>query len=574
MTIYYIDPQAATNGNGLSPVSPMNTFVNSVWVAGNRIRVKRGSVYTGAFSPAAGGSTGSPLVIEAYANTDGSDDIVKPRPVLNITVPVSTYASANKDYVEYHNLDIRANLTVVNDSAPLFCGMSTVVDGCSITSNTGCIASWNKNNVVITNNTFDGVTHGNANNNNLLIVSADGTNIDNILIKDNVFIHRGGGGSSSHCIRAETTSTYVLTRLKIINNTITPPAGTSYSANQSALGIRIACCPSAIVRNNRVYGMQDGLFAVGGSVDVTGVVIEGNDFSNNYHFGIHLTTGTHNFIIQINKCWGNGTSIVSSVLNAYGRGIEISSSGGQNVTGGHTIQFNSCCYNKNYGGPADNGSEGVGIGLDDGTINNLVYANYVAFNEGNGIQLYGGVLSETGGNKIVANYLDTNCTNSVTNRRSGSTLKNAFNAHVSLSNIFGKQSIVANNIMMGPTLVGISETANCANAVKANNIFYDVRYPISISTGYNCFNNVFFAKAVTVVKYSTGATYDSSGNPTFTTLNFSGVNDFIFDPQLDRKFRPKAGSPCIGTGIYIGSFNDYTGRPFKIPMSIGPYETY
>lgn len=573
MTIYYIDPQAATNGNGTSPATPMNSFVGVVWAAGNRVRIKRGSTFTGVFAPGAAGTSGNPIIIEAYYNADGSDDVVQPFPVLNVTSPLNTYGGGFKDYIEYYHLDIRANLSIANDMAVIFCGHSSVVRRCRITSNVGCIGLYSRNNVSITNNVLDGVTHGTANNNNIIIINSDTAAINNVRVSNNTVIHRGGGSSLSHCIRVE-GSTYAINGLILDYNLITPPAGVQYCTNQATIAMRLTRCPSAVVRWNKSYGMLSGVFVAGGGADVTGMLIERNDFSNMYQFGVHLTKDTHNFTIQYNTCNYNGTNVVNSVLSAYGRGIEISSSGGENATGGHTIRFNTCCYNKNYGGPSDNGSEGVGIGLDDGTINNLVYGNYVAFNEGNGIQLYGGTLTETGGNKIIANYLDSNCTASYTSRRTGGTVRNNFNGHIALANNFGKQTVVANNIFMGPTLCGVTESSNCANVVKANNIFYGVRYPISFTTGYNCFNNVFHAKDVVMVKYTSGAAYDGAGNPAFTTLAYSGTGDITADPMLDRKYRPLAGSPCIGAGKHVGAFSDYTGRPFKTPTSIGPYEVY
>jgi parallel beta-helix repeat protein len=144
-------------------------------------------------------------------------------------------------------------------------------------------------------------------------------------------------------------------------------------------------------------------------------------------------------------------------------------------------------YNYNFGGPADNGSEGVGIGLDDGTTNCSVYGNTVSNNEGNGIQLYGGGdrqrFTDTGGNTILSNRLESNCTYSVLNRRTGGTTPSPFYAHIHLSYIYGKRTIIVSNIFSGTTGGGIYRDSTSSNVIAAMNIYLGVPYPVTPERG-------------------------------------------------------------------------------------------
>jgi len=91
--------------------------------------------------------------------------------------------------------------------------------------------------------------------------------------------------------------------------------------------------------------------------------------------------------IEGNRCWYNGsnsnTSPAITNASAYGRNIEVYGTDFNTRCENGVIRFNDCRYAYNW---AADGSEGVGIGLDNYCYGIDVYANYVAFNEGAGLQ--------------------------------------------------------------------------------------------------------------------------------------------------------------------------------------------
>jgi hypothetical protein len=188
------------------------------------------------------------------------------------------------------------------------------------------------------------------------------------------------------------------------------------------------------------------------------------------NFGIHITGFAKSFTIENNVCNTNGGNFAPSW---YGRGIELSSAAGPDAVSGHTIRFNTCNANRNYGGTLDNGSEGVGIGLDDGVTKCSVYSNVLWNNEGNGIQVYGGGdrarWPDTGGHTITSNKMYSNCALSVMNRRSGGTAPSSFQAHISLTYVYGSPTVVSKNSFSGRTRMGVYTDGTDANVTMVGN---------------------------------------------------------------------------------------------------------
>lgn len=573
MATYHINPNAADNTGSGTASSPKKTLAGITLAPGDVVRFLRGTTYADTFAPTVTGTSANPITYGAYANADGSDNLALPRPIINLTTVVSTYLSANKDFIHYTDLDVRATVAVANDTAVFYLGQNATFKRMRVDTNVGCVAAWNKSNVIIEDCELNGVSHTSTNNNNLITISADNTNIDNIQILRNVLNHKGGGGTSSHIVRAETNSaSYALTRLKISGNTALPPGGGEKNPNIDTIGLRLARCPGVMVEKNTINGVLSGAFVSGGGTILTRGTIRKNTFDQCWNFGIHLPGGTRNFLIEKNRCWHPGTNAGASY---YGRGIEISSSSGDGQNGGHTIRFNSCCYAKNYGGPDDNATEGVGIGLDDGTDACIVYGNVMAFNEGNGLQHFGGTGTQTGGHVISGNYFESNCSAAFKARRTGGQQLTLFIAHCSFSAHKGKTSYVLNNYFAGTTRAGILETVNCDNnIVKANNIFVDVRYPVCMPNGRGLsYHNLFHKPTATLTmqRYS-DVNVNGDGVPLLPALAFTGENDYGFDPQLDARRKPRASSPCIGSGKYFVQAFDYAGLPFKSKPSIGLLE--
>src|SRR4051812_4976365 len=108
MTIYYIDPGASVNGSG-TPSSPFNTLAGIPVAAGNKYRIKRGSTFTGAMpSLTAGTDVNTITTVEAYAFTNGSDDVTLPKPIINLGDTNFPGGLTGKAFSKFSNLDIRS----------------------------------------------------------------------------------------------------------------------------------------------------------------------------------------------------------------------------------------------------------------------------------------------------------------------------------------------------------------------------------------------------------------------------------------------------------------------------------
>lgn len=583
MAKVWFDFNAATNGNGASPKTPKNTLVGHTWVGGDEYYFRRGTSHSNPIVLVAG-KPGQKTKYKSWYFENGDDDLSRPKCTFNLTAVISGYSGNNKDNVEIDSLRFVGNaIAVANDACVVYLGHNSAIYNCEIDTNIGCVGLAGKSNVIVANNTLSGVSHSNANGNNL-IFATDSRDVDNIRIENNTLTFKGGGNENSHGIRAGADlQQYSMTNLRIIGNTILPVTGatdtTNRNANQKSHGIRLQRCPNAEIAHNNVRGMLAGLFMTGGGTK-WGAWVHHNTFSNNWNFGIHAVTDIMDCMIEFNDCSYNGTHIQTADLPAYGRGIEFSGAAGQSRCGFSIVRYNTCNYNYNYGGPLDNGSEGVGIGFDDGTVGCLAYGNTMMGNEGNGLQYYGGPLgagwTDTS-NHCVANLFINNCTASFHNRRTGGTNKTAFSAHVGMAATIGGQSIVANNVMVGGDC-GVSQSSNCTNVVVANNVFQDIlgaAIAFGHAAGYGCFNNIFFNAASTIKKYATTA-LDANNSPTYPTLAYDGTADLTTNPLLNTSYRPMSNSPCNGAGYSTAAikFLDYDAREFKDTPSIGMYENW
>jgi hypothetical protein len=273
---------------------------------------------------------------------------------------------------------------------------------------------------------------------------------------------------SSYGIRCETyNSASFITHLVIRGNRVSPPSGVAYNPNRRAIGIYVVQGNAATLDRNTVTGMLTGIFINGGERSFVG----NNNCSNNMNFGIHISGVAKSFLIERNVCNANGGTLTPTF---YGRGIELSSAAGQDAVSGHTIRYNTCRFNYNYGGTLDNGSEGVGIGVDDGGSKCQIYGNLLSNNEGNGLQMYGGGdrarWPDTGGHTISSNTMDSNCTVSVLNRRSGGNTPSPFQAHIALAYIYGSPTLVSRNTLLGKTRMGIYTDGTNENVTIRDNI--------------------------------------------------------------------------------------------------------
>jgi hypothetical protein len=466
--VHYIDPTVGGPGDG-TLANPFRSWTSVAWLPGHTYLQKRGTTYSGVFKVSASGTASQRITIGAYYRSNGSDDTSQPKPVILLPEAPATPASGaaisvykqERDFITYRNLDIRNTaLPAASDVAIIWLGNYCVFENNNVSSNCAGVYIFEKNHVTVSGCVLDVISSGPTYGNQGILVAASG-NSDDIRLLNNTVRHRGGGTAASHGIRCETySSTAFLTHIVIRGNRVSPPPGVAYNPNRSAIGIYLVRGDAATLDKNTVTGMLTGIFIKSGDRSYIG----NNNCSNNMNFGIHINGLARSYIIERNICNANGGTLASTY---YGRGIELSSAAGQDAVSGHTIRYNTCRFNVNYGGPRDNGSEGVGIGVDDGTSKCSVYGNIVSNNEGNGIQVYGGGdrtrWSDTGGHTIDANQMDSNCTFSVMDRRNGGKTPSPFQAHISLTYVYGSPTVVSNNSFSGSTQMTVYTDGTDAN---------------------------------------------------------------------------------------------------------------
>jgi hypothetical protein len=455
--VHYIDPTAAGPGDG-TLANPFRSWTSVTWAPGHTYLQKRGTTYSGVFQLSASGTAAQRITIGAYYRSDGSDDTSQPKPVIILPAAPITPASAasiavykqERDFVTYRNLDIRNNaLPEANDVAIIWLGNNCVFENNNVTSNCAGVYIFEKNHTTVSGCVLDVIRNDASLSNHGILAAADAINIDDIRLLNNTIRHNGGGNASSHGIRCETYNTAAfITNLVIRGNRISPPSGVDYNRNSNAIGIYLIRGAAATLDRNTVTGMLTGIFINNGDKSYVG----NNTCNNNMNFGIHIGGFAKGYIIEYNTCNTNGGNFPP---NWYGRGIELTSSKGQDAVSGHTIRNNTCKFNRNYGGPLDNGSEGVGIGVDNGTRKCSIYGNTLSNNEGNGLQVYGGgsrtTWPDTGGHSITSNKLSSNCTFSVMDRRRAGKTPSTFQAHISLTYVYGTPTVVSKNSFTGST---------------------------------------------------------------------------------------------------------------------------
>ncbi|MGJ7918797.1 right-handed parallel beta-helix repeat-containing protein [Massilia sp. LXY-6] len=486
MATYYIDPSASSPGPGNGTLaSPFKAWTSVTWAPGNIYLQKRGTSYRGVFQLSASGTASQRITIGAYYRANGSDDPSRPKPIIVLpgapTTPANGASIAvfnqERDFVTYRNLDIRNTaLPEASDVAIIWLGNNCVFENNKLSSNCAGVYIFGKQHVTVSGCVLDVVRNSPAYANHGILVAGSGT-IDDTRLLNNTIRHRGGGNASSHGIRCETySSSAFLTNLTIHGNRVSPPPGITYNPNRGAIGIYLVQGAAATVDRNTVTGMLVGIFLNSGDHSYVG----NNNCSTNMNFGIHVTGLAKSFLIESNVCNYNGGTASPTY---YGRGIELTSTAGQDAVSGHTIRYNTCRFNYNYGGPLDNGSEGVGIGLDNGTRACSVYGNVISNNEGNGIQLYGGgdpaKYPDTGGHMVMSNMLDSNCTHSVLNRRSGGTTPSLFQAHIALVYIYGSPTVISGNVFMGSTRDAIYQDSTDANIIIFGNMVLGLLFPVA-----------------------------------------------------------------------------------------------
>lgn len=507
MATYYIDPSAATNGTGTT-ASPYNDPASAPLAAGNEYAFIRGSTWTGAFPSLTNGTSGNLTLIRAYANLDGTDDASLPKPIIDIgDRQMPGTLGSPKTFLKWQSVDLKNSRSAITSDTPMmWLGNDVEFNDCGLDTNLTALYGENKSRIKIKNCriTACAATSTTAAMNAIVIAgTAAMTGID----IDGVDILIGDGGPSN-CHAIKIGGSVAMTDLKVKNVNVRTISGlptthvnkagvfVSNVSGADLFGSTGTTAATVEISGIDVRDLVDGIF----TSSVSGAWIHHCILDWNSSFGLHSTGSTSGpsagCIIEWNKTRYNGRN----VSPWYGRGIELSGGGGLHACTGHIVRFNESSFNFNWGGPGDNGTEGIGIGFDDATSFTLAYGNYCEGNEGQAVQFYGGYAppSDTGGNIVTCNHFINNGAASIWNRRTGGTYKTGGACNISLANTLGSKTIIAYNVIVG-SFGGLRESSECTNVEKNNNVFIG-------QTGYAQAFNVVYSRPDDLGTY-----FDSAG---------------------------------------------------------------
>jgi hypothetical protein len=556
MTTIYIDPSAMTNGDG-SLASPRNTWTGVPTGAGNVYKQKRGTTWTGSFPSLTSGTSGNVTTITSYANADGSDNASLPLPIIDIGNTIMPGGvNSPKTFTKWSNVDIRcARTTIASDTPIMWVGSDVEISDCVLSTNLTALYGEKCSRVQILRNTITCATAVTTTAAMDAIVLGGSLALDDNVIDGNTIYVGDGGKLGTHAIKV--AAAVPITSIQITNNTIRTVSGQptphadkagifiNNGAGASLFGPTSTVAASIIIAGNDVANLVDGVFLA----SVNGAWVHHNTLDHCGSFGLHITGNStlpsSGCLIEWNMCRWAGRNLSPF----YGRGIELSGAGQLDACTGHVVRFNDASYAKNWGGPVDNATEGVGIGLDDATSCCQVYGNLIRGTEGNGIQFYGGSAapSDTGGNMVIGNHIIDCGLGSYKNRRTSPVLLGM--PAIGLSKTAGSRTVIAYNTIIGGT-GGIRPDSLCSGVELTGNVFkrqtvYAIAAASTDGISGNCYDPACPKQIGTLAT-------NASGSPAPALLS-AGVNgDKTADALVSESFVALVGSPLLDKAFRNG----------------------
>ncbi|MFK3738020.1 right-handed parallel beta-helix repeat-containing protein [Massilia sp. TN1-12] len=545
-TVVYIDPSSDTNGNG-TLASPYNTWASVPTGAGVVYRQKRGTTWIGAFPSLTSGTGDGKTTVMSYAT---ADTLWLPKPIVGIGDTIMPGGlNSPKTFMLWSDLDIRcARSSVTGDTPIMWLGSDVEISDCNLTSNLTALYGEKCSRVKLLRNKIIAATANTSTASINAIVLAGSQALDDNVIDGNDIIVGDGGPAGAHAVKV--TSGVPITSLRVTNNRIRTASGQpsphadkagiyiGWAAGADLFGPQGTAAATIIVANNDVANLVDGVFLYTSS----SVWVHHNKFDDQGSFGIHVTGNaahpSSSCLIEWNKCRRAGRNLAPF----YGRGIELSGGSALNACSNHVVRFNDCSYAKNWGGPLDNITEGVGIGLDDATSDCQVYGNLIRGTEGNAIQFYGGTSApaDTGGHVIVGNFIIDCGLRSWRNRRTAPVLTGC--AAISTSKTQGSRTIIAYNVIIGGT-GGVRFDQSSSNVEIFGNVFHrQTVYAITAASVASIRDNCYDPS---IPKQIGNLTMDSNGTPTPALLSTGGAGDKTAATLVDDTFAALAGSPLL-----------------------------
>lgn len=538
----YIDPTSPTNGVGTT-ADPKNTWDGLTLVVNEKYRQKRGttcylptgtSKYIHANILASNPAT--PLTLEAYYYSDGSDEPSLPRPeiVSDITSNgVGTILIRKSSNVLIQNLKLRA----VIKSAYLIGGIRIYAQ------NAGVYTGVTIRNCEIVDHPY-GVW-------SVLSTTDAGTECNDILIEDNE-IHDNTAGIQ-FAFYTPLNSYFKRTTIRgnrIYNNgqrtTVgVVPQGISFNYGSGVANDNTRSWKDVLIYDNDIYNNEGYPLAVRSVFNET---LQSRIYNNRVHdnnktelYDSHGIFAAYCFgtIVERNTVTGNSGYAVGPFGTACG--IIIDTDVGSGIGGDGVIVRNNIIdggwVNYNFGG---GGSEAVnaqaGIFVIDNS-NCTIEGNLIrGFHSGIGTYATTGgtPLTKLNGlvirNNVIADLLESSSTKTA----------------VGISLRSGMTTLIENNILSN-CRQGIWAVNTLTLPTERNNCIFAPR------------NGVYFAQSATI-------------DVTTPTVALNG-SDTIADPLLDANlFISSATSPAYRTGNHAGYKADCLGSQRWNPPSLGAYE--
>lgn len=392
----YIDPSAGSNGAGTfaSPLNALPTFV-----ANTAYLFKAGTTYVGSLTVTVAATETTPVVIGAYDAVTGRQIACTPgAATINANgatsglligqgsayVEINSLAVTNTAGTNGWGIALNSSISAISNCQVLYCS-TTGLPGAGM----GGVFNTQCNNNTFYGNVIDGGLDG--------IIFGGNAGFDGLSV-----VHNLVRGVTRHGLRWSPWIVSALTKNFLVAQNVI------YNVGFHGMYLQGAGQNVRVILNTVVRAVEQGIQMNGsfGFTQYTDLRIAGNTVMHT-NMGIHTGGVRGSVVIEWNTCWRNGSWDGINPINAtskYGRGIEVYGGTFATNSDGFHIRQNSCCEQYNFGGVATNATEGVGIGIDNNSTNMVVYGNYVARNEGNGIQPYVNDNCMVHGNLLVDNF--------------------------------------------------------------------------------------------------------------------------------------------------------------------------
>ena len=540
---FYVDPVVAGPGTGTF-ADPYKAPTSATLAAGDGLLFKAGTTTTiaAAIAPAVTGTSIAPIIFGVYDGTATTTNKRKYSDQGGATITcggaaIKAFNLASKSFICIDGL------TVTNNSgANALIDLSGTSASCQIINNvlTGgadshinCVAGLL--NVIEGNNSTGATSSG--------IIYQPPSNDANIKINFN----RISGAVVRSLLVYGGGSDFTLGGTIACNTILDAGAVTQRCGIEGICGGSSLKIFRNVVKRVRV-GISIYSSITGSTVaaDMSGQLIENNEVSNcEYNCEIGLSYGS--WVIQYNKFSdaGSFTGAAPVSANKYGRNIEVFGATEASGVRDGTIRFNYCSGAYNWVGAAGgDGSEGIGIGLDNNSTNISVYGNYCTGNEGvgiligisNGCRVFGNVCYDnnairTGNAVVIPEYLRGEITMALapnskvfnnTCVQTGRTYQKY--GFCDSTDFPSKSAVVFNNLFIGATTAGVRRNTTAGAMVESYNVI---------------------AGPTVAVVNTVGTTITNGTNTILSTTAAIGASGVFW--------QPKAGGPCDGTGNTVAS---------------------